>query len=243
MRTLFLDMMSGVCGDMIVGALLDAGAPMDLLQDALATVQLPVISIRQEVVQRNAISARRFIVECPDMVRTPHLHRTPTMVQAIIRESGIPEGAKSHASAVYERLALAEARIHRQPVNEVEFHEVGSAVAILNVLAGCICIDSFHPDAVYSTHVMIGCGCTITTSHGVLPAPAPATLELLKHHPVKWYPEHSELTTPTGAAMVTHFSQGLLPAACEMTVTSVGYGAGKRELPGLPNVLRAVLGE
>ncbi len=170
-----------------------------------------------------------------------HQHRTYAQIRAHLLDMDLPQRVRAHAQSALRRLAEAEAKVHGMPVDEVHFHEVGAIDTIADIIGVCVAMDDLGCPTVSASAVATGTG-TIRVAHGLLPVPAPATMELLKGVPIWSGDVEAELTTPTGAALLTEFcsSYGPMPA---MKVSRVGLGAGTRELEDRPNVLRALLGE
>ena len=170
-----------------------------------------------------------------------HPHRGLKQIREIIRQAAIPDAAKQTATAVFEALGEAEAKIHHQDAETIEFHEVGSVDAIVDIVCAAVGADALRVERWVCSPLNVGGG-VVKCAHGTLPVPAPATLELLKNAPVYSSGVQKELVTPTGAAIVRTLAAayGGFPA---MTVESVGYGAGGRDLPGMPNVTRLSVGE
>lgn len=160
----------------------------------------------------------------------------------MIDGSDLAEGVKERAKAIFREIAIAEARIHNTTVEDVHFHEVGAIDSIADIVAVALCLDHLGVDRVYSSPIPLGTGGMIRTQHGIMPLPAPATLEILKGYPVTMTSVPFELATPTGAGIIKALSQGTLGAG-ELQVERIGFGAGTRELPDRPNLLRVVIGE
>ncbi|MGA2961849.1 MAG: nickel pincer cofactor biosynthesis protein LarC, partial [Candidatus Korobacteraceae bacterium] len=170
-----------------------------------------------------------------------HPHRGLKQIREIIRQAAIPDAAKQTATAVFQALGEVEAKIHHQDVETIEFHEVGSVDAIVDIVCAAVGADALRVDRWVSSPLNVGGG-VVKCAHGTLPVPAPATLELLKNAPVYSSGVQKELVTPTGAAIVRTLAAdfGSFPS---MKVEAVGYGAGGRDLPGMPNVTRLTVGE
>jgi uncharacterized protein (TIGR00299 family) protein len=171
-----------------------------------------------------------------------HAHSSYRAIIEMIDRSELPEGVKNRARGIFRVIAIAEARIHNTSVDDVHFHEVGAIDSIADVIAVAVCLDHLGIEEVYSSTVPLGTGGMIRTQHGVMPLPAPATLEILKGYPVMLTSIPFELTTPTGAGILKALSKGTL-ATERMQVERIGFGAGTRELPDRPNLLRVVVGE
>jgi uncharacterized protein (TIGR00299 family) protein len=236
MTLCYFDAFSGISGDMTVGALLDAGADWHTVESALQSLHLDA-AFRLYKTKRNSIAASKFCVDSADQTKHRHLPQ----IEKIIHSGAISAKAKTNALAVFHRLAEAEAQSHGVPLDKVHFHEVGAVDSICDIVGACVALDALNVSEVHCSRVNVGGG-TVETAHGTLPVPAPATSLLLKGHPIYSSGPPTELTTPTGAALVTtlasHF--GALPA---LHLTAQGFGAGDKEFPGQANVLRVLIGE
>ena len=237
-RIAYLDCPSGVSGDMLLGALLDAGLDADALHAVLATLPLPSDSytLTAAPVRRGALGATQARVE---LARREHAHRHLSDVLDIIARGGVPSAVKDRASAVFRRLAAAEAHVHRLDLEEVHFHEVGAGDAIVDIVGVCAGLHLLGVDRLYCSPLPLGRG-HVQTEHGLLPLPAPAVLEILAGADAPTVPHAAalELVTPTGAALVAELARFAQPA---MRLERVGYGAGTRAEPA-PNLLRLWLG-
>ena len=238
MTLAYFDCFAGVAGDMLVGALLDAGADFDALQRQIASMDLGGVSIRHEATQRQGLGGTSFTVDIDDATQ-PHRHLPDIL--AIIDAADITPRAAQRARAVFQRLAEAEAAAHRVSINVVHFHEVGAADSIVDIVGTCIALEQLGVDHIISGPLTLGSG-TVTCDHGVLPVPAPATAQLVTGIPAQAGVVPFEATTPTGAAVIAALAEsfGPLPA---MTVSAIGYGAGTRDDGPVPNMLRVFLGE
>lgn len=238
MRIAWLDCFSGISGDMLLGAMVDAGLPLDSLSAALSSLPVSGWSLKAEKVVRSGISATKVDVVI-EKAAHPH-HRHLADITAIIDASSLPDSVKSKSIAAFTRLARTEAAVHGISPDEVHFHEVGAVDAIIDITGGILGMEMLGIEKVYVSAVNVGSG-TVTCEHGVLPVPAPATVELLKGCPVYSSDIRKELTTPTGALLLTTLatSFGPLPS---MTVNAAGYGAGG-DMPGWPNCLKLLLGD
>lgn len=241
-RTLHIEPFSGIAGDMFVAALLDLGADVPAFWDSLNS--LPIreeFDARLETVQRSGIQARRFIVEthCHDHHSHSHGHshgRRLDEIEAIISgASSITVKARDLSLAIFRNLAKAESKVHGKAIEHVHFHEVGAVDAIVDIVGASIAYDLLAVGSTTSEPPSLGGG-TVKTAHGVLPVPAPATMELLTGLPSRRGPVEVELTTPTGAAILRTIVGAW--TAPDGSVLSVGYGAGSKEFPSTPNVLR-----
>jgi len=232
MRTLVFDPSYGCAGDMIMGALVDAGVEFDALKNELSKLRLDGYSISAEKVSRNQISATRVNVECEEQSAHRHLKD----INGIIDNSTLSDSIKSKAKAIFKRLAESEAAVHSTSIESVHFHEVGAIDAIVDIVGACIGIELLEIDRIVSRPVALGSG-MVKCAHGNFPLPAPATANLVRGFPVRMYTVNSELTTPTGAAIVTTLATPLLGPFAG-TVRSLGYGAGTREHEDHPNLMR-----
>ena len=234
-QALYLDCFSGISGDMFLGALIDLGVDIEALRAGLAALAIDGLEVTASRVRKRGIAATQVNVLAPDTAE----ERGLAEILEILDHSGLPPRVDALARAVFRRLAAAEARAHGIPEERVHFHEVGALDTIADVVGAALCLAAAGVDEVYASAVNVGSG-TVRTAHGLLPVPAPATLELLKGIPV-YSSGAGELTTPTGAAILAEICRGYGPLP-QMRVLRTGYGAGQRDLP-TPNVLRAVCGE
>jgi len=236
MKICYFDAFSGVSGDMTVGALLDAGAEWPALESALKSLQLGA-SFRLEKTMRNGIAASKFSVEYSDQKKHRHLPD----IEKIVSVGELSEKARTNSLAVFKRLAEAEAKAHNLPVGKVHFHEVGAVDSICDIVGACVALDLLAVNEVHCSRINVGSG-TVETEHGTLPVPAPATAELLQGKPIYSAGPITELTTPTGAAIMATLatSFGSLPA---VKLLAQGFGAGDKEFPSHANVVRVLIGE
>lgn len=236
MKICYLDAFSGISGDMTVGALIDAGADAGRLVQSLDALGTGA-KFEVEKTKRRGIAASKFRVLGGDGKTHRHLKHILEMIE----KSGISARARQNASAVFQRLGEAEAKVHDIPVEKVHFHEVGAVDSICDIVGACVGFDLLDIGAVYSSAVNVGSG-TVKTEHGVLPVPAPATAELLAGKPIYARGPSLELTTPTGAAIAATLARefGALPP---MRILASGYGAGDYDFPEHANVLRVLIGE
>lgn len=221
---------------MTVSALVDAGADGAALLDALNSLGTGA-SFRLEKVRRHGILATRFLVDGGEQRAHRHLPQILRMIESAAR---LPDRVKRDASAVFRRLAEAEAKVHGLPEEKVHFHEVGAVDSIADIVGACFALNALDIEQVTCSAVNTGSG-TVETEHGVLPVPAPATAELLAGKPVYARGPQCELTTPTGAAIVSTLASGFGPLP-PMIIESSGFGAGSREFPQQANVLRVLAG-
>jgi pyridinium-3,5-bisthiocarboxylic acid mononucleotide nickel chelatase len=234
--TCYLDAFSGISGDMLVGALADAGAGQTHIANAIASLDTgAVVSFSQ--VKRCGIGATKFHVDVPET----HAHRHLSHIVKMIEKADLPARAKRDAVAIFQRLGEAEAQVHQVPIEKVHFHEVGAADSIADIVGTAVALDLLDVATVVCSPINVGSG-TVKTEHGILPVPAPATALLLANAPVYARGPALELATPTGAAVAATLSSsfGVLPP---MKLARTGYGAGGHDFPEHANVLRVMLGE
>ena len=235
MRIAYFDCPSGASGDMVLGALVDAGCPVDTLEAALASLRVEGWRLEAKTVERRGLHGTHLAVRTDPARR---FHALDDMLRPI-ECSTLSDSVKARASAVLRRLAEAEARVHRVPVDAVHFHEVGDLDTLVDVVGAVAGLDALGVERVHVSPLPIGGG-TVETAHGRLPVPAPATAELLRGFPVYDNGAAAELVTPTGAAILTTLgTPGRLPP---MTLERIGWGAGTRDL-AIPNLLRLLVGQ
>jgi pyridinium-3,5-bisthiocarboxylic acid mononucleotide nickel chelatase len=232
----YFDCFSGISGNMVLGALLDAGLELERLETELAHLPISGYKLKAETVKRRGMQGTHVEVEVSEHGVERHLHH----VEEIITGSDLPDKVQQRGLAIFHRLAQAEAKVHGAPVESIHFHEVGAMDAIVDVMGAAIGLWLLGVEKAYASPVHVGRG-TVKCAHGVLPVPAPATLELLQGAPIYGRDVDAELVTPTGAAILTTVAEsfGEIPL---MRVKQIGYGAGTRELP-IPNLLRLSIGE
>lgn len=239
MKIVYFDCFAGISGDMTVGALLELGLPLATLQSELARLPLPRSSytLAAGKTRRQGIAATNFQVHVEEHQPPRHYHD----IASIIERSSLAAGVKEKAQQIFFRLAEAEAKVHGVEIGQVHFHEVGGVDSIVDIVGTAICLEQLGIEEIYASPLPLGNG-YIETAHGKLPVPAPATAELLRGIPVHGELGSGERVTPTGAAIVATLAKdfGKVPA---MHVTNVGCGAGARDFPDIPNLLRVVMGE
>ncbi len=235
LRVLYLDCFSGVSGDMLLGALVELGVPVTELQQVAGAMGLDA-TVSAERVQRAGFAATLVRVVCS---RQQH-HRHLPEIEEIIRNARLDAAVAQRALAVFRRLAEAEATVHGRPIDEVHFHEVGAVDTLVDIVGVVHGIHRLGVDRVLASRVSVGGG-SGEIAHGRVSIPAPGTAQLLKGVPIEGGPVEAELCTPTGAALLAELVDefGPLPP---MTLTAVGCGAGTRDFPRHPNILRAYLG-
>lgn len=235
---------------MTLGAFVDAGLDINLLRDQLAQLHLHGYEISAEKVKRTGISGTKVHVMIsrgnnhPPGFRHGHHHNSHfnlSEIQAIIEKSTLHDDIKNDSIKVFQRLAMVEAKIHDTSIDKIHFHEVGAIDSIIDIIGSVIAMKHLGIEKIYFSPIPTGCGYT-TCEHGTFPVPAPATAELLKNQLLKSVKIEKELTTPTGAAIVTTLGNGLRTNP-EMKILQIGYGAGSNDNPNIPNLLRILIGE
>jgi uncharacterized protein (TIGR00299 family) protein len=237
MSLCYFDCFAGAAGDMIVAALVDAGADPAALIEHVQRLDLGNFSARFEQESRRGIMARRFHVEASD--EQPHRHLSDIL--DIIKRAELPPRAARRATQAFEHLGRAEAQVHGIPLEKVHFHEVGAVDSIVDIVAAAVALELLNIDEVFCSPIPVGSG-TVECDHGTLPVPAPATALLLKDAATYAGPVPGEAVTPTAAALLTTLAETQGPAP-KMTLSAVGYGAGSREGGDVPNVLRVLIGQ
>ncbi len=237
MKVCYLECFSGISGDMLLGALVDAGVDAEALRAEIAKLGLEGVEPRFERCARSNIAATNLTVE----VAHDHSHRSLSKIKQIIEASALDASVKQRAIAIFERLGEVEAAIHQVPVEKVHFHEVGAWDSIVDIVGACIGFHLLGIEKIYCSALNLGSG-TVKAAHGVMPVPAPATAALVKGLPTYSEGPAVELTTPTGAAIVSTLAAefGPMPA---MRISAAGYGAGDHDFKERPNVLRILVGE
>ncbi|MEC7584627.1 MAG: nickel pincer cofactor biosynthesis protein LarC [Planctomycetota bacterium] len=276
MRIGYLDCFSGVAGDMWVGALLDAGLDIADLQSAVASLELPGVTVRAQQVTRCSLAGIRFVVErdgveigrapielpasagvgetavqqlrpmtpgalAPKTAASAHSHRRLADIVEILERAALPDTVAKNCLRTFEAIAEVEARAHATTIEEVHFHEVGAEDTIVDIVCACLGTELIGIERLYSSAVTVGTG-TVRAAHGVLPVPAPATLELLFGVPVRQGVLTGERTTPTGAALLKTLVHEFEPTFTWLPGVR-GYGAGTKDDGKVPNLLRLAIGE
>lgn len=237
MRTLYFDCFAGASGDMILGALVAAGADARALREQLARLDVSDFEVSFETVDRSGISATHARVRTVEEQQHRHL----SAILKIIADSRLSEAVKSRAARIFQRLGEAEARVHNVAVEKIHFHEVGAMDAIIDVVGACIGFELLGIERFVSSPLHVGSG-TVEMAHGRFPIPPPAVVELLRDAPIYATDIKGELVTPTGAAIISTVSAefGALP---RLRIAATGYGAGTRQYKDFPNALRVIIGE
>ncbi|WP_018085027.1 nickel pincer cofactor biosynthesis protein LarC [Desulfurispora thermophila] len=236
MKVLYLDCFAGISGDMMLGALIDAGVPPAVIQSQLDLLGLEGYSLKIYQDKTHGFQGTRFLVE---MEQDHQPHRTWEDISSIIENSGLHPQVKRYAVDIFEKLARVEGKVHGVDFRQVHFHEIGAVDSIVDIVGTAIALHEAGVEKVYCSPLPTGYG-TIQSHHGELPVPAPATAELLKGFPIRPVNVKGELVTPTGAAIVAALGRGFGPLPA-MKVEQIGYGLGTNDY-GIPNFLRIFIG-
>ena len=270
MKVLYFDCFAGAAGDMVLGALIDAGVALEDVRRALGSLAIAPATVWTERVTRTGISATKFCVRgehAPldhahdhDGVRDHghhhghshapthaheerhhHVHRSLADINRLIDGSALSRTGKDRARELFNRLGEAESEIHGTPLDQVHLHEVGALDSIIDIVGTVFAMESIGADRIVASPLNVGSG-SVHSAHGVYPVPAPATARLLKNAPIYVGPQKVEMVTPTGALLVTAYAQEFGPVP-PMRIAQIGYGAGNRDFADTPNVLRVLVGE
>jgi pyridinium-3,5-bisthiocarboxylic acid mononucleotide nickel chelatase len=263
-RVLYFDCFSGISGDMTLGAMLDLGLPIEELRSALGSLALPGVHIHADRVLRTGVSATKFTVHShgdnqahdahghdhahgsghehhhDHHEASAHPHRSLPEIFGLIDRAALSSAGRDRAKALFQRLAEAEAAIHQMPVEQVHLHEVGAIDSIIDIVGAVFAMEWAGVDRFVCSPLNVGGG-MVKSAHGVFPVPAPATVRLLGDAPIYAGPIQKELVTPTGALIATSYADAFGPVPA-MSIERVGYGAGDRDDPTTPNVLRVLIG-
>ncbi len=232
----FFDCFCGISGDMTLGAFVDLGVPVKWLEEALCRLPLDGFKLESDSVFRNGIKAPKIFVRVLEDSKS----RNYAQIKALIFQSPLSETVKCLSLDMFKRVAVAEAAVHGCSLEKVHFHEVGGIDALVDMVGTALCVEYLGIERVVASPLPLGQG-FVNCSHGTIPVPSPATLAILKGIPTYGTDIHSELVTPTGAAIITCLAKsfGTRP---EMVVDKIGYGAGTREIKSRPNLLRITVG-
>src|SRR6202171_533336 len=237
MKVAYFDCLSGISGDMTLGALLDAGCDLDHLRAELRGLQVPGWELSAEKVWKNGMAATYIRVTTEDQ----STHRSLGAILEILQKSELASQVRERAAAIFTKLGEAEALVHDVPLEKIHFHEVGAVDAIVDIVGACIGFHALGVEEFACSALNVGGG-TAKMAHGILPVPAPATANLLQGKPTYSNGVQKELVTPTGAAIVATVCDSFGPQP-PISVSAIGYGAGTADLEGQPNVLRIMIGE
>lgn len=268
MKTLYVDCISGISGDMVLAALVDLGADLEYVKRELMKLPIDEFDLWVETVDKRGITAKKLRIRLPEVGEHEHQHheghahvhgggqghvhlhgeehghshehRKAALILEMIRESDLPDRVKARSVAIFEAIAVAEGKIHGIDPAEVHFHEVGAMDSIIDTIGICLALEDLGVDDIISSPVPTGYG-KVKMAHGLYPIPAPATAELLKGIPLAPSQVQGELTTPTGAGVLKALAVSFGPLE-RFTVERIGYGAGTKDFE-TPNVIRVLLGE
>lgn len=245
MTILYFDCFSGISGDMVIGALIDAGGDPTHLENELKKLNMEKeYKLTFKKVVKNGITSTKFDVILTSKANNGehqhNHHRSYKGIVKLIKSAGYSDEVQDTALNVFKKIGVAEGKIHGVALDDVHFHEVGAVDSIIDIVGAAILLDQLNVDSIKSSSIPVGSG-KIRIDHGIYPVPAPATLEILRGIPIATSEVKGELATPTGAAIVAELADEFcsLPA---MTVQSIGYGAGTKNFPKQPNILRVIIG-
>ena len=237
MKIAYFDCFSGISGDMTLGAIVASGISIEQLSAEIAKLGLTGYELKATPVMKKGISGTKVDV----IIHEKQVFRHLPQIETIIQSSTLPEIVKQDSIKVFRRLGEAEAKVHGISINKVHFHEVGAMDSIIDIIGSVIGLHLLGIEKIYASRLNVGTG-FVKSEHGVIPVPAPATVELCQGVPIYSNGIQKELVTPTGAALLTTLAEGFgnLP---EMKISSVGYGAGGLDLESQANLLRLIIGE
>ncbi len=239
MKVAYFDCHSGISGDMILGALVDAGVKLPTIRNGLASLKLKGYELKSRRIKRGQFGGTKVDVALSSKA---HSHsRTFAEIETLLKRSSLPKPIVEDSMEIFLRLGKAEAKVHHTTIDKVHFHEVGAVDSIIDIVGGAIGMRELNVDQILSSPLNTGEG-TVECEHGILPVPAPATLELLKGIPCYSSGIQNELTTPTGAAMIGFWADAFQPMPL-MKIQKCGYGAGTHILKKHSNLLRIVVGD
>jgi len=236
----YFDCFSGISGDMTLGALVDAGVDPEQVTDELAKLNINnEFTLFFEKTKKQGISGTKATVS---ETKDHHQHsRHLADIFHLLDGSKLDDKIIDRSKHIFDRLATAEAVVHQMPKLEVHLHEVSAIDSIIDIVGSVIALDLLNLDEIYASPISVGSG-FVRCSHGSMPVPVPGTMELLKNVTIRQTQIRKELVTPTGAAIITTLADSFGPMP-ELTVEQTGYGAGSRDLPDVPNLLRVIIGE
>lgn len=236
MKALYFDLIGGASGDMILGAMVDAGLSIDKLKELLSSLNLKEFDLQAKIVDKNGFTATKVDVLVTEQPPERHLKE----IKDIIQKSSLPPAVQNRALQIFERIAKTEATIHNKSIDQVHLHELGGTDTIIDITGTLLALDHLEISKIYASPVPLGKG-FVKGAHGQIPLPSPATISLLKGIPIYGRDIDAELVTPTGAALLAELVDDFGPAP-PIVLETVGYGAGGRDLP-IPNLLRVLIGE
>lgn len=239
MKILYFDCFSGISGDMALAALVDAGASLQRIEKEIKKLPIESFIFHSKKVLKKEVNALKIdVILDPDSSITHHRYYTDII--QMINESALPEKVKIKAKKIFEKIAVAEAKVHQIPLEKVHFREAGAVDSIVDIIGVSLALEELRIEQIYTSPIPLGAG-QIKIAQGIYPVPTPATLEILKGIPIRSSRVQSEMTTPTGAGIVAALGSGF-QGYPSMTVHAIGYGAGSKDFDDRPNVLRAVIG-
>jgi uncharacterized protein (TIGR00299 family) protein len=236
MNIAYFDCFSGIAGDMILGALIDLGVEIEFLKNELKKINLSGYKINIKKVEKNHISGIDVYIKVEKLQK----YRSYSDIKKLIINSSLDNEIKKISIKIFQKLAQAEGKIHSIPMDKVHFHEIGAIDSIIDIVGAIICITKLDLKEIYCSPLPLGKG-FVKCTHGLIPIPAPATVEILKNTPVYQTNRRQELVTPTGAAIITTIAKKF-GENTSMKINKIGYGAGKTKSI-YPNLLRILLGE
>jgi uncharacterized protein (TIGR00299 family) protein len=239
MRVAYFDAFSGMSGDMTLGALVHLGVPIETVRTVTSALSLSGVELEATRREVNGIQSVKVSV----VDRKPggrERHRSFAEIRSMLAAAPLTAGVRDRAQAIFATLAAAEGRVHGVAADAVQFHEVGAVDSLIDIVGTALALEHLAVDELHVSALPLGRG-TVATRHGVLPVPAPATVELLRGWPVRLEDGEAELVTPTGAAIIAALARPGPPP--DLRIVGVGYGCGDRVLADRPNVLRVILGE
>ncbi len=236
MRIAYLDCPSGISGDMLIAAFVSSGIKIETLKRELSRLKLNGYEIRQRTVKRAGLKATKIDVK----IRKGQTERRWADVRNIIEKSSLSNGVKQRAINIFRLIFKAEAKVHGGDFNRIHLHELGAVDCIIDIVGTLVCLEYLRIDRLYCSPINLGSG-AVRTDHGLLPVPAPVTCELLRGVTVYSSSIPSELTTPTGSAIVAALVQDFTPLP-RMEIEAIGYGAGEKDFKEQPNILRVFIG-
>ncbi len=252
---LYIDMCSGVAGDMFVGACIDLGVPIKIIKEGIDKLNVPGLKIRSKKMVNGGIAGKLFIVEDTSGGKTKkadehhhhshthqHIHRNLSDITKIIVDANLSKSVTKNALAIFKLIAKAEAKVHGTTVNKIHFHEVGALDAIADVVGACLAIDYLNPKKIVASPFLLGSG-HVHCAHGNMAVPVPATLEIITGLPTKRVDTGKEMSTPTGAAIVAVLANEFSNEMATTSFAKIGYGCGTRILKGRANVLRLIVAQ
>ncbi|WP_339061191.1 LarC family nickel insertion protein [Tepidibacillus marianensis] len=240
MRVVYFDCFSGISGDMTLASLIDAGANREYIEHHLKKLPIEPFELQYHKVVKTGVTGLKIDVLLDPNTEIVH-HRHYVDIVEMIDQSDLPNQVKTRSKNIFEKIGVAEAKVHNVPLDHVHFHEVGAVDSIVDIVGVCLALENLGIDHIYTSPIPLGSG-QIKIDHGIYPIPTPATLEILKGIPIRSSHVPFEMTTPTGAGIVAALGMEF-SGYPSMTVQTIGYGAGTKDFEDRPNVLRAVIGD